>query len=381
MTTSLKRLLEQEAARTDIPPAPVDAVVTGGRARVRRWRVVCVAAAAAAAVLSIAIPIGLTQGDSDNQPVEPPEKHGWRQMDGPWTDLRSIHFGAATVARPPGWNVEVLTSTRDSALYTTPINNGATYRLYEVRPDESVHAIGSDVIGTPFADPAGSYVAWQEKAAGEIVVYDTSRGSELARQSVGGDAYVIAVDGDTVTYADADQTYTWRPGHDPEWIDPSILNRGTVTDVDADLRLVSSLGGPGDSYVVDSVGRGALTLPGQVYGEFDPSGRYLALTRLTGPELEVADRFVRAVDTTEDTELTGYDGEIVQMSWDPSGSLVLGTVKHSDTIVNPDDAMSFFACDPATGDCELIDGSTTTVDEAPLPANFDTYLQLAWSLS
>src|SRR5262245_23049282 len=100
MSTSLKRLLEQEAARTEIPPAPLDAVVAGGRARVRRWRVVGVAAAAAVAVLAIAIPIGLSQGGSDDQPIERPENTGWRQLDGPWTDLRLIHFGAATVSRP-----------------------------------------------------------------------------------------------------------------------------------------------------------------------------------------------------------------------------------------------------------------------------------------
>jgi hypothetical protein len=191
MSTSLKRLLDAEAARSDVPPAPVHAVVAGGQARVRRWRIIALA---------------------DDQPIERPEEPGWTQLDGPWTDLRSIHFGTATVSRPPGWNVEVLTSTRDSALYTSSNNGGRTYRLYELRPDESVSQIGSDVEGAPLADPMGSYVAWQDKSSGEIVVYDTSRHAEVARQPVERHLGLVnAVDGDTIFYSDASQTYAWRP--------------------------------------------------------------------------------------------------------------------------------------------------------------------------
>lgn len=380
MSTSLKRLLEQEAARTDIPPPPVDAVVTGGRARVRRWRVVCVAAAVAAAVLAIAIPIGLTQGGADDQPVKPPEQHGWRQLDGPWTDLRSIHFGAATVARPPGWNVEVLTSTRDSALYTTPINNGRWYQLLELRRDGTVSQIGDHVVGTLRADLTGSYVAWHDKAAGEIVVYDTSRQAEVGRRSAGRSGVLVhAVDGDTVIYTDhSGQTYTWRPAHgDPEPLDLAVPRMSFVSDFDDELRMVSSFTVRGGSYVVDGAGRRVASFADPAAGEFDPTGRYLALTTRSPARPEIARWAIRAVDASADTELTGYDGDIVQMSWDPSGSLVLGTVKHLDTIVNPDDAMSFYACDPATGDCELISGSATTVDAAPLPANFQTHLVFA----
>jgi hypothetical protein len=378
MSTSLKRLLDAEAARTDVPPAPVAAVVAGGQARVRRWRTVALAVAAAAAVLAIAIPVGSSRGGSDDQPTERPKEPGWSQLDGPWTDLRSIHFGAATVPRPPGWNVEVLTSTRDSALYASSSNNGwRTYRLYELRPDESVRQISSDVEGTPLADPMGSYVAWQDKSSGEIVVYDTSRHAEVARQPVERNlGSVNAVDGDTIFYSDASQTYAWRPAQgDPEPLGLSIPAGGIVSDVEDELRLVTTFTGP--SYVVDAADRRVVTFASPTLGEFDPSGRYLALAKLAPTRLDIIGWTIRAIDAPQDTDLTDYDGDIVQTWWDPSGSLVLGTVKRlEDDHVHPDDDMTFYHCDPATGDCELIDGSTTSADAAPSPANLQSYLPL-----
>ncbi|HYJ69720.1 MAG TPA: hypothetical protein VEX15_18860 [Nocardioidaceae bacterium] len=71
MSTSLKRLLEQDAARTTVSPAPVDIVLAGGRARVRRRRIVGVAAAVVLALLAIAVPIGLTQNNSQDKPIGP----------------------------------------------------------------------------------------------------------------------------------------------------------------------------------------------------------------------------------------------------------------------------------------------------------------------
>ena len=384
MSTSLKRLLDAEAARTETPPAPVAAVVAGGQARVRRRRVLSVAAAAAAAVLAVAIPLGLSQGGSDDEPIKRPDP-GWTQLDGPWTDLRSIHFGDATAPRPPGWNVEMLTSTRDSALYTSSTNGGRSFHLYELRRDESVRQIGSHLGGTLLADPTVQHVAWLDKAVGELVIYDTARGAVVARQAVGRiGAYVNAVDGDTVVYTDASQqTYVWRSDRtDPEPLDLSLPNKTFVADIGNDLLMVSNLRGRHDSYVVDGSGRRVITFPGPTVGEFDPSGRYMALTKLRPRWPEVVGWAVRAIDASKDTELTGYAGEIVQTSWDPSGPLILATVKHiDDNSVSPSDVLTFYRCDPATGDCGLIEGSRTTARVAAEPANFQGMLLLSTTAS
>jgi hypothetical protein len=372
MSTSLKRLLEAEAARTEIPPAPVAAVVAGGQARARRRRILTVAVAAAAAVLAIAIPIGLSRGGSDDKPIKRPEI-GWTQLDGPWTDRRSIHFGDATAPRPPGGDVEVLTSTRDSALYTWSEPNGKYYRLIELRRGGAVSQIDSGVAGVPLADPTGSLVAWHAKAAGEVVVYDTSRHAEVGRQRVGHSGVLVnAVDGDTVVYTDhSQQTYIWRPPHgDPEPLDLALPEWSFVSGVDDRLRVVSSLTGDGESYVVDESGRKVLTLPDATLAVLDPSGHYLALTRLNPKHAVVIGWAVRAVGASKDIELTGYAGEIVQTSWDPSGSLVVGTVKQIDaSMLKPKDEITFYQCDPATGDCLLVEGSTTMAAAAPEPAN------------
>ncbi|HKE70580.1 MAG TPA: hypothetical protein VKB55_15070 [Nocardioidaceae bacterium] len=377
MSTSLKRLLEAEAARTEIPPAPVAAVVAGGQSRARRRRILTVAVAAAAAVLAIAIPIGLSRGGSDDKPIKRPEI-GWTQLDGPWTDRRSIHFGDATAPRPPGWNVEVLTSTRDSALYTWSDTNGKNYRVYELRHDGSVSQIGSGVGGVPLADPTGSLVAWQDKAAGEVVVYDTSRHAEIGRQPVGPSGVLVnAVHGDTVVYTDQ-QTYIWRPERGaPKPLNLTLPKWSFVSGVDGRLRVVSSLTGRGESYVLDESGRKVLTLPDATLAVFDPSGRYLALARLNPKYPVVMDWAIRAIGESKDTELAGYTGEIVQTSWDPSGSLVVRTVKQIDaSMLRPKDEITFYRCDPAMGDCVLIEGSTTTAAAAPEPANLQNSLLL-----
>jgi hypothetical protein len=71
MTTSLKRLMEEDAGRP-VPPTPVDRVLAGGQARVRRRWTVGSVAAALIAVLAIAIPVGFLGEESTDQPIEPP---------------------------------------------------------------------------------------------------------------------------------------------------------------------------------------------------------------------------------------------------------------------------------------------------------------------
>lgn len=381
MSTSLKRLLDAEAARTEIPPPPVAAVVAGRRARLRRRRIIGVAVAAAvAAVLAIAIPLGVTKGGSDDEPIGP-SGIGWGQLDGPWADQRSIHFGDVSAPRPPGWQVDVLTSTQHSALYTAPRKDGMGDRLYELRRDGSVRQLSSHRVFTLRADPTGRYVAWQELQAKEIVlvVYDTARAKVVARQSGGrAGVMVTAVDGGTVIYGDSSspQIYSWHPGRgDPEPLDVTVPKRSFVADAGNSLLMISSFGGPRDSYVVDGAGRRVATFSGPTLGEFDPSGRYLALTKISRKGQDVVGYAVRALDATTDTELSGYDGDIVQASWDPSGSLVLATVDQlHDGLVPPDDELTFYRCDPATGGCALIEGSTTTVDAAPESANLQVIL-------
>ena len=383
MSTSLKRLLDAEAARTEIPPPPVAAVVAGRQARVRRRRIIGVAVAAAvAAVLAIAIPLGVTKGGSDNDPIGPPDI-GWRHLDGPWTDQRSIHFGDATAPRPPGWKVDTLTSTRDSALYTAPRKDGRGDRLYELRRDASVRQLSSHQVFTLRADPTGRYVAWQELQAKKIVlvVYDTASAEVVARLPAGrAGVMVTAVDGDTVIYGDSSspQIYVWHPDRgDPEPLGVTVPKRSFVADAGNGLLMISSTGGSRDSYVVDETGERVLTFSGPALGEFDPSGRYLALTKMSRGQ-DVVGYAVRALDAAKDTELSGYDGDIVQASWDPSGSLVLATVEQlNDGLVPPDDELTFYRCEPATGGCALIEGSTTTVDAAPESANLQVILPLS----
>jgi hypothetical protein len=376
MSLNLKHLMEEDAGRP-VSPAPVDDVLAGGRSRVRRRRIVAVAAAAVAAVLAIAIPVALLPGDSTDEPIERLERTEWSQLDGPWVDLRSIHVGDLTVPRPPGWNVDVLTSTQDSAVYWSSKRGGRVGVLTEVRTDGSVHRLGSDVLGPPFTDPTGSYVAW--RSTHEIVVYDTSTGSEVSRQPVGDDSAVNAVDDGVVTYTDAERLYAWQPDQG-EPVEIDLPDTGFVSDVAGELRIVGSLSGRGEAYVVDGDGERVLTLEQPGYGEFDPSGRYIAVSyHYRADGREQAEFAVRAVDSESDTRLSGYDGDIYQISWDPSGVLILGTVAHFDGIVNPDDELTFYACDPETGACGLIEGSTTTVAAAPMPANFATLL--LWSYS
>jgi hypothetical protein len=375
MSLNLKHLMEEDAGRP-VSPAPVDDVLAGGRSRVRRRRIVAVAAAAVAAVLAIAIPVALLPGDSTDEPIERLERTEWSQLDGPWVDQRSIHVGDLSVPRPPSWNVDVLTSTQDSAVYWSSKSGGRVGVLTEVRADGSVHRLGSDVVGPPFTDPTGSYVAW--RSAREIVAYDTSSGSEVARQPVSDDSAVNAVDDGVVTFTDAERLYAWQPDQG-EPVEVDLPDMGFVSDVAGELRIVGSLSGGGEAYVVDGDGERVLTLEKSGYGEFDPSGRYIAVSYYSADGLDSVGFAVRAVDSERDTQLTGYDGDIYQISWDPSGALILGTVPHFDGIVNPDDEMTFYACDPETGACGLIEGSTTSVDAAPMPANFTSLL--LWSYS
>ena len=383
MSTSLKRLLDAEAARTEIPPPPVAAVVAGRQARMRRRRIIGVAVAAAvAAILAIAIPLGVTKGGSDNEPIGPVDI-GWRQLDGPWTDQRSIHFGDATAPRPPGWKVDTLTSTRDSALYTAPRKDGKGDRLYELRRDGSVRQLSSHLHSLR-ADPTGRYVAWQDVSADEVVlvVYDAARGEVVARRPVGSlGVFLMAVDGDTVIYRSlsSPQAWVWRPYQgDPEPLDLALPKGRFVVDAGNGLLMVGGTGRPRDSYVVDGAGRRVVTLSGPTLGEFDPSGRYLALTKVSRKGQDVVGYAVRAIDASTDTELSGYEGHIVQMSWDPSGSLVLATAEQlDDGLVRPDEKLTFYRCDPATGGCVLIEGSTTTVGAVPESANLQIILPLS----
>jgi dipeptidyl aminopeptidase/acylaminoacyl peptidase len=74
MTTSLRRLLEQEAQRTKRSSAPLDDVLSGGASVVRRRRVVGIAVAAAVAMLAIVAPLAiLGLGSDTEQPVERPQ--------------------------------------------------------------------------------------------------------------------------------------------------------------------------------------------------------------------------------------------------------------------------------------------------------------------
>lgn len=74
MTTSLRRLLEQEAQRTKRSPAPLDDVLSGGASVVRRRRVVGIAIAAAVALIAVVVPWAIVAAGSDtDQPVDGPQ--------------------------------------------------------------------------------------------------------------------------------------------------------------------------------------------------------------------------------------------------------------------------------------------------------------------
>lgn len=74
MTTSLRRLLEQEAQRTRRSPAPLDDVLSGGASVVRRRRVVGIAIAAAVTLIAVVVPWALVATGADtDQPIDGPQ--------------------------------------------------------------------------------------------------------------------------------------------------------------------------------------------------------------------------------------------------------------------------------------------------------------------
>jgi hypothetical protein len=184
MSTSLRQLLEDDAGRDAVPPAPIEDVLSGGRSRVRRRRVLGVAAAVVLALLAIAIPFGLTGGDSDNEPIEHPERSD--SLTFTREDGTTFTLGGARVACPP----PSLTETESQVIVVRSPSPGSRpmpgYFVIEAPLDEVAD-------GATIELPASLEHVFEGSAFGEayFFAYDAEDTNELATNTEGASGTLV----------------------------------------------------------------------------------------------------------------------------------------------------------------------------------------------
>ena len=316
MSADLKELLSREAERVRPAPAPIDAVVADGFARLRRRRMTTTVLAVVLVALAVTGPwaIGrLDSGSSVDRPADvTPSELSW----GPFRTGNAIYVGDTKVADKS--LADRMAAVPDGVVYST--DSGQI--VFATRPgDRTVIGRGagtypepqSQHFPEPASDPSTGWVSWFEPGskAGEIVVYDTTKGAtgvEIARLDVdyrgprdcstarSASYGPFAIDGGTVYYCAADGDYAWRPAAgEPHRILPAADSPGTSDDYLLDVRngvrvVLRDTSEPRPVTVVESVGQ-----PGRpvdidrslIDGFQSPDGRYLA--GLREPKMSVYD--------------------------------------------------------------------------------------------
>jgi hypothetical protein len=247
MTTSLRRLLEQEAQRTTRSPAPLDDVMSGGASLVRRRRFAGIGVVAAVAALASVVVPGVV--DRDDEPGIA-GSGGFEARKATYAQGSTIHYGDKTI--DVRHEVRALVQTDDGFVFLDP--SETVYFTNGEVTAEIGHGGGMTKLA---ADDSGSYVAWVEVDEGEapeIVVFDTNSGTEELRMVAGDGAY---------------------PGHGDDYDKPTVeaLDSGNVYVANADgvaavnIRTGESttIFGPGDKRLFNDAANGRIAFADAVF--------------------------------------------------------------------------------------------------------------------
>lgn len=241
MTNSLRDLLRQDADRVEIPTLDAGDVIAQGEQRLHRRRITAaLASIAAVAVIAVGgIVAGSGQQHQSEGPIDKPNKNKTNQTDEVQTRRLTyalgsmIHWGDASIDVAPQANwwpgtgklVDWVDATDDGAVFV--IGGPPSGGVIPVGPAGVWFTDGSAPvrIGTTSGDlprgfavaptAEGSIMAWTDPGSrtrsGQIVVYDTSRMSEVARFG-DADAEPLAVYPDVVYWSPTGTGCSAYPG-------------------------------------------------------------------------------------------------------------------------------------------------------------------------
>lgn len=348
MTARLSQLLHDEAHRLDIPPAPVDAIITRGRSG-RRRRFVALGGIAASIAAVGGLSVATSTGDAGLQLATDPaaqtplDPSGWAVAVG-----STVHLGSGARADLP---------TKVKALYYTSagvvVRTGATeytdapdsaYAL--VTDDGEVESLGLELGDrAPSTDPTLPYLAYAEDAGigdddWRVVLLDVRTAAAVATVPVSGDftwggwnAPPVQLDGDHlyVGLDDATLDVAWRTG---EVAVADALPSSRYPFVTAGLEVVEDHHGTPTEIIDAADGSVVFDLPGSLSSEdaatgpaavsISPDGRHALLV----PWGTCGDDGSCVYDVPDSTVLDIASGSTTtvqvgdQMGWTPDGRLL-----------------------------------------------------------
>jgi DNA-directed RNA polymerase specialized sigma24 family protein len=345
-------------AGVPVPPLRMEQLIGVARSRRGRRRFAAVGTAMAASLALIAA-VALTRGDADPGPEPDRRAATWESLGVPWIDDGQIRYGSGAIARPD--DLTSLAVTADSAVMTVGDRRGT---IVELRPDGSLRFIGKDAVGIALADIAGHLVAWTEVVdarTSQLIAYDTAAQRVLATTSVARGVQVYALNGMQLVLHDERRGYLWtpRPGNELERFEPGT-GAQRVTDMTATHIFVTEFGV--GSQLLYRDGSVVATFPAARFsaGTFDPTGRFVSGLR---PDDGSAGMSIYDI---ERDELIGLEvtGTVDWTRWTREGLLVVRAAARDFGVAYVDTPVQYSVCDPATGGCELLGRSASTLAEA-----------------
>jgi hypothetical protein len=324
----------------EVPPAPVEEVVTEARSRLgRRRRLVALATAGVLVVVGLATWAGARQGAGPEPAAEPT---GIERVENPadtaWWASGVLHLAHVTVDLP---GVEQVAGLGDGAVVGDDEGN-----VVLVDGDGVTTTIGRQVPGAPLvASEHQGWAVWvdPQDRAPQLVVYDVAARQTLAIRELPFNgsrwgpldqgSYPIAVDADQVYFADQGGDWAWAPEKAGLADADGLLDVSAATMVRRDgvdrIRMIQPF------FNVEYVrrGRGAQISPGGEYvltrttsarfaGEFGPvlvydtrSGdriwtglepREVAMVASLGPDDEVTYVIAHRSGERQDVEFTRF---------------------------------------------------------------------------
>jgi hypothetical protein len=369
MTTSLRRLLEQEAQRTTRSPAPLGDVMSGGASLVRRRRFVGVGVVAAVAALASVVVPGVVDRTGDGAPVA--DQPG--RWVGAWADAESLHFGAVEAPRPEHL-YEMAAGTNGMLYIDWDWSRGAPKStVFWLGSDGDVRQIGQAAFAQP--EVVGTTAAWFEDPDGDngirgvrddytLVVYDTRRMREVVRlpgvtAADGWSPPILGISGSRIYYetelpSGSDSAYwswDWKSGDAPTKVDVPWL-----MDVSSGVRAEGT--GPdrfeGDRFT-DEDGDLIATADGLApVGRLSVDGHYFLARDEDGWVVARTDGSERV-----SLELDGWHLSRVA-GWDRSGRVTVLAARSDDPGLETDGdsfgnaEASVVACSPVDGSCEVV---------------------------
>jgi hypothetical protein len=335
--TSLQQLLQEEAASEPVPMAPVNRIVQTGQARVRRRRLAGTAVGVAIVALgAVAVPLLLT-ADSNRDPVDRDRTTGAPTLESAgvaWAHAGTVHFRGAEAELPP--DTTFLTSTSSAAVMVT--QDSATSMIFTLDDSGTVRDVGTAVGGVA-ADPSGDWIAWVDVAAEgdfSVNVYDTGTEELVSTWQVspvggaGGPAtrsapYVVAVDGRSVTYANADALMRWTSEDGPQVV---RLDDGVrVLDWRGDQLVVTRAGSGGSVVFGTNTSEDVQPAVDVTVAELSPDGAFAVGYDVSpgGTEFGAAAWEVSLLSTVDGAQvpLNGLPGRALMAGWTRTGDLAV----------------------------------------------------------